>query len=122
MFPVQNGAFVAFQGTGAQCSNRGDLTVVKILTEPKPAISTAWCGEGNGRGSPIVTTTDGHSNPIVWIVGAEGDGRLRGYNGDDGALLFTSGAMAGTRRFQTLIATQERIYVAADGRIYAYAF
>ncbi|MDE2477028.1 MAG: PQQ-binding-like beta-propeller repeat protein [Alphaproteobacteria bacterium] len=122
LFPVQGGVFVAIQGSSAQCTNRGDLTVLKILTEPKPVISTAWCGQGNGRGSPIVTTTDGHSNPIVWMVGAEGDGRLRGFNGDNGALLFTSGPMAGTRRFQTLIATPARIYVAADGRVYAYAF
>lgn len=122
VFPGPGGMFVALEGSGAQCSNRGDLAVLKIVTEPKPAITTAWCGEPNGRGSPIVTTTDGHSNPIVWIVGAEGDGRLRGFNGETGALLFTSSAMAGTRRFQTLIATQERIYVGADGRIYAYAF
>jgi hypothetical protein len=27
----------------------------------------------DGRGAPIVTTTDGKSEPIVWAVGAEGD-------------------------------------------------
>lgn len=122
VFPGPGGMFAALQGLGPQCSRRGDLTVLKIVTEPKPAISTAWCGEGIGRGSPIVTTTDGHSNPVVWMVGAEGDGQLRGYNGENGAVLFTSGAMAGTRRFQTLIATPGRIYVAADARIYAFAF
>lgn len=122
VFPAPGGEFVALEGSGAQCSNRGDLTVLKIVTRPKPAISTAWCGESNGRGSPIVTTTDGHSNPIVWVVGAEGDGRLRGFNGETGAPLFTSGAMSGTRRFQTLIAASGRIYVAADGRVYAYSF
>jgi hypothetical protein len=37
-----------------------------------------------GEGSPIVTTTDGRSNPIVWIIGAEGDERLHGYRGDTG--------------------------------------
>lgn len=122
VFPTAGGAFVAFQGNGAQCSNHGDLTVLKVTAEPKPSMTTAWCGESNGRGSPIVTTTDGHSNPIVWTVGAEGDGRLRGFNGETGALLFNGGAMAGTRRFQTLIATPGRLYVAADGRIYAFAF
>jgi outer membrane protein assembly factor BamB len=122
VFPGPGGMFVAFQGSSAQCTNRGDLTVLKIFSEPKPAISTAWCGQGNGRGSPIVTTTDGHSYPIVWVIGAEGGGRLRGFSGDNGALLFTSAAMAGTRRFQTLIATLGRVYVAADGRVYAFAF
>jgi hypothetical protein len=71
-----------------------------------------------------VTTTDGHSNPIVWIVGAEGDNRLHGFRGDTGEPLFTelSPEMAGLRHFQTLIATEQRLYVGADGGIYAFAF
>jgi hypothetical protein len=125
-FPAAGAMFVALQGEGAQCPSRGDLIVLKIVADPKPAIGTGWCGAGNGRGSPIVTTTDGHSNPIIWTIGAEGDGRLRGFNGETGALLFNGGgageAMTGTRRFQTLIATTDRLYVAADGRIYAFAF
>ena len=125
-FPVQGAMFVAFQGAGSQCSSRGDLTVLRIVADPKPAISTAWCGAINGRGSPIVTTTDGHFNPIVWIVGAEGDGRLHGFNGVNGTPLFSGGgpaeAMTGLRRFQTLIATADRLYVAGDERIYAFAF
>ncbi len=121
-FPGPDGIYAAFQGAGSQCQSRGDLTVLKITAAPKPAINTAWCGDENGRGSPIVTTTDGHSNAIVWAVGAEGDGRLHGFNGENGAVLFTGEAMSGTRRFQTLIATGDHLYVAADGRIYGYVF
>jgi len=71
-----------------------------------------------------VTTTDGRSNPIVWIVGAEGDNQLHGFRGDTGEVLLTapSQAMTGLRHFQTLIATQDRLYVAADGTVYAFAF
>jgi hypothetical protein len=122
VFPGRDGMYVAFQGAGAQCPARGDLTVLKITAAPKPAITTAWCAAENGRGSPIVTTTDGHSNPVVWAVGAEGDGKLHGFNGENGAVLFNSESMSGTRRFQTLIATSDRLYVATDGRIYAFAF
>jgi hypothetical protein len=68
-----------------------------------------------------VTTTDGHSNPIVWIVGAEGDNRLHGFRGDTGEPIFTE-AMSGLRHFQTLIASQDRLYVGADGRVYAFVF
>ena len=79
--------------------------------------------DGGYRGSPIVTTTDGHANPIVWIVGAEGDSRLHGFRGDNGAPLFTGGStMAGLRHFQTLIATKERLFVGADGRVYSFRF
>ena len=53
----------------------------------------------------------------MWIVGAEGDNRLHGFRGDTGEPLFTelSPEMAGLRHFQTLIATEQRLYVGADG-------
>jgi outer membrane protein assembly factor BamB len=137
-YPADDGAFVAFQGRGADCpdqrtdiwkwigSNTNGLTVLKVRAGSPPAIETAWCGALNGAGSPIVTTTDGHSNPIVWIVGAEGDNRLHGFKGDTGEPLFTGGGsaeqMAGLHHFQTLIAAEDRLYVAADGKVYAFIY
>jgi hypothetical protein len=122
-------AFVAFQGPGAHCpqpARNSELTVLKIGPGTPPTMRTAWCGALRGAGSPIVTTTDGHSNPIVWILGAEGDDRLHGFRGDTGEVLFSGGgakeAMTGLRHFQTLIATESRLFVAADGRVYSFAF
>jgi hypothetical protein len=119
---VPGGAFVAFEGEGTNCpGRRGDLTVLAIRAEPSPAISTSWCGAVRGRGSPIVTTTDGRSDPIVWMVGAEGDDRLHGFRGDTGAPVFAGGeAMEGLRHFETLIAAGGRLYVAGDGRVFAW--
>ena len=124
-YPAAGGIYVAFYGHGANCPvpNRDiGLTVLKISTAPGPAITTAWCAPLRGVGSPIVTTTDGHSNPIVWIVGAEGDNLLHGFRGDTGEPLFTGPhkAMAGLRNLQTLIAAGERIYIAADDGLYAF--
>jgi hypothetical protein len=123
-YPVGNDVFVAFQAPGAHCpgSGRGELTVLKITGSAPPRMSTAWCGDLRGRGSAIVTTTDGHSDPIVWILGAEGDNRLHAFRGDTGQPIFTSEPLAGLRRFQAPIATQDRLYVGADGRIYAFAY
>jgi hypothetical protein len=124
-YPAADGVFVAFQGPGTRCPNAtrdNGLTVLKIKTGSPPALSTAWCGALRGEGSAIVTTTDGHSNPIVWIVGAEGDNRLHGFRGDTGEPIFTGQAMSGLRHFQTLIASQDRLYVGADGRVYAFVF
>ena len=59
------------------------------------------------------------------MVGAEGDGRLHGFRGDNGEPLFDGGAgpvMAGLHHFQTLIAAKDRLYVGADQRVYAFAF
>jgi len=74
-----------------------------------------------GAGSPIVTTTDGNANPIVWMLGAERDNRLHGFRGDTGESLFASPPVAGLRHFQTLIAANGRLYVGADGRLYAFS-
>ncbi len=128
-YPAADGVFVAFEGRGAHCPTaRSDdnLTVLHIRAGSPPSLDTAWCGAFRGEGSPIVTTTDGRANPIVWIVGAEGDGLLHGYRGDTGEPLFTGGgasdAMMGLRHFQTLLAAGDRLYVGADGRIYAFSF
>ena len=79
------------QGYGANCPpiRRGrDLWRSRFASIPRLAIETAWCAAVPGnRGSPIVTTTDGHSNPIVFIVGAEADNRLYAFRGDTGELI-----------------------------------
>jgi hypothetical protein len=127
-FSAGNDVYVAFQGRGVGCpaGTRGDLTALRITAGSPPALSVAWCATEGGRGSPIVTTPDGKANPIVWAVGAEGDNRLHGFRGDTGAVLFSGGGAAESmntvRRFQTLIAVGDRLYVAADQHIYAFMF
>jgi hypothetical protein len=89
--------------------------VLKIGIAERPTITQAWCGKVSGAASPIVTTSDGASDPIVWAVGAEGDNRLHGFKGDTGEALLPGGAgppaLAGLHHFQTLIATRDRLYV-----------
>jgi len=85
-------------------------------------VNLAWCAAVRGAGSPILTTTDGLSEAVVWFLGAEGDNRLHAFKGDGGEPLFTSEAMAGLHRFQSPIAAGGRLYVGADERIYAFAF
>ena len=119
--------FAALQGAGASCPTDKPgpgLIALRIRAEPAPAIETAWCGAAEGNGSPIVTATDaGSDNPIVWIVGAQGDNRLHAFRGDTGEELASPPEeMRGLHHFQTLIATDDRLYVAADGTVYAFAF
>ena len=126
VYPGPNGgAFVAFHGLGSKCPgtiSHPSLIVLKVLAQPTPAISTAWCGSLNGAGAPIVTTSDGSANPIVWMVGAGGDDQLHAFRGDNGQPLLTGSppTMQGLRPFATIVATPERLYVPADGRIYAF--
>jgi hypothetical protein len=123
-FPLGDAVMLAFEGAGSSCpsgSAGSGLTVLKVTGKP-PAIATAWCAAVDGRGAPIVTTTDGSSNPIVWMLGAEGDDRLYAFRGDNGQKLFASAKLKGLRHFETLIATPQRLYVAGDNAVYAFAF
>jgi hypothetical protein len=114
-------AFANSDGTVIGCSGK-NITTLKITAGSNP-LSVAWCAALNGRGSPIVTTTDGTAQPIVWAVGAEGDNKLHGFNALNGKPVFTStSAMAGLRHYQTLIAANNHLYVAGDGAVYAFKF
>ena len=122
-----DGVFVALQGYGANCPpdkpGKG-LVTLKIRADPAPTIETVWCGAvGGNRGSPIVTTTDGGANPIVFILTPEGENRLYAFRGDTGEMLASPpGNLRGVHRFQTLIAAGDRLYVASGGQVYAFTF
>ena len=72
----------------------------------------------------MVTTTDGHSEAIVWSVGAEGDNRLHGFDGDTGQIVYGGGGTGDViglvRRFHTPILAGGRIFLAADGVVKAF--
>jgi hypothetical protein len=104
--------------------NSGGVYSYRISAGNPPTIPSNWQASISGRGSPFVTSTDGTNNAIVWVMGAEGDQRLHGFNGDTGAIIFNGGGakelMAGLRRFNTAIAARGRIYVAGDNKVYAF--
>ncbi len=122
-------AMVAFQADGAGCP-RGSagttLLALRISGGAHPAIGVAWCARLPGRGEPITTSSDAAgADRIVWAVGAEGDDRLHGYDARDGRPVFAGGGaadrMRGLRHFVTILAAAGRLYVAGDGRLYAFA-
>jgi outer membrane protein assembly factor BamB len=102
----------------------GTLTAFKITATNPPTIATGWSVASSGRTAPFVTSTDGSTQAIVWASGS--DGRLRGYNGDDGALIYNGGGASdlmsvSPRSFNTGIAARGRIYLAADNKVYAFS-
>jgi len=74
------------------------------------------------EGSPIVATTDGRSDPIVFAPGSHGDNRLYVYRGDTGEALTVPQPLRGTTKFRTLIAADGRLYVTGAGKVYAFTF
>jgi outer membrane protein assembly factor BamB len=122
-----DGVFIALDGRGANCPadkpGKG-LVTLKIRVDPTPAIETVWCATvPNDKSSPIVTTTDGHTNPILFIIGADADNRLYAFRGDNGELIASAAQpQRGFDRYQTLIAADDRLYVASGGHVYAFTF
>jgi outer membrane protein assembly factor BamB len=120
-------AFVAFQGNGAaqKCASNNGLTVLRVTGGAKPSIATAFCSGLSGAGDPIVTTTNGTDNRIIWAVGAEGDNRLHGYAAQNGAVIYSGGStndqMQNVRHMSTILVANGRFYIASDNRIYAFA-
>jgi PQQ enzyme repeat len=113
------------QGTYFVFHTEGNaVSAFKINPTSPPTISSAWTVSQTGLGSAWVTSTDGINNAMVWVAGAGGDGRLYGYNGDTGAVVYAGGGanelMSGTRKWNTGIVARGRIYYAADNKVYAF--
>jgi hypothetical protein len=127
VYTTTKGTYFAFKGPGAGCPGgaAGDLAAVRVKPGAPPSMAVAWCAVQHGLGSPMVTTTDGHADAIVWGLGSEGDQRLHGFDADTGAVVFAGGgdgdALASIRRYATPIAAKGRIYVAGDGEVAAFA-
>jgi hypothetical protein len=126
-FPVRDTVLVAYQAGGASCPNGtyvAGIAALAVTAETGNRLYTAWCTRLDGRGAPIVTTTDGISEPIVWAVGAEGDDRLHGFRGDTGEEIYagagTGDGMSGLRHFVTILVAAGRFYIAGDGRIFTF--
>jgi hypothetical protein len=118
--------YVVTRGQGITCPGgiAGDLVALRIVADAPPKLSVAWCALQGGKGSPIVTTTDGKSDAIVWGIGAEGTQHLMGFDGDTGRVVFAGGgaaeAMSNVRRYSTAIAAKGRLFIAGDDAVYAF--
>ena len=106
-------------------ASSGAISAYKITATNPPTIVPAWSVSQNGEGSPWVTTTNGRDNAIVWAANSgSGDQRLRGFNGDTGAIVYAGGGpgelMAGTSKWNTGIVSHGRMYFAGTNKVYAF--
>jgi hypothetical protein len=82
----------------------------------------------NRSASPLVTTTDGTSQPIVWVAGSTSQATsgltanlLYGVDGESGAILYKGGNCAGIRQWTTPIAVKGHIVVGGDGHLCSWS-
>jgi outer membrane protein assembly factor BamB len=110
-------------GTGRRCpiGTSGDLVTVRLSANGE--VTTEWCADNQGQGSPIVTSTDGVNDTLVWTAGAEASGLLHAWDLETGEPVFTGGPpenkMVGVRRFTTPVVVHGRIFVGGDARLFA---
>jgi hypothetical protein len=120
-YRTSQGTYFVFRATD------GSISAYRITATNPPTIVPAWNVSQNGQGSPWVTTTNGTDNAIVWAAnsGDGGDQRLRGFNGDTGAVVYAGGGpnelMNATSKWNTGIVARGRTYFAGINKVYAFA-
>lgn len=122
-YTTAKGTYIAYTAVSKpDCPNNitGSAVIgVKITGGSPPTAEVAWCAPGptTPDPSPISTTTDGKTDPIVWYML---NGQLRGVDGDTGATVFegtAGGTCAGVQRWTSPIAVKGRIVVGANGKL-----
>jgi hypothetical protein len=121
-YTTPTGTFVTMRARGSMCmGGSGALTSIKISAASPPAITGGWCGGASSTGSPIVTSTDGSKDSIVWYVAGT---KLIGLNGETGAEVFNGGAagdaVTAASKWQTPIVAKGRLYFASANQLHAF--
>jgi hypothetical protein len=122
IYETDAATMVTYTNSGNDHCAGSNIAALNVAAGGASPLSFAWCTPLIGGGAPIVTTTDGKANAIVWAVGAEGDNALHGFSAADGKIVFSGAgtAMNGLHHFQTILATRDRFYVAGDNNLYAF--
>jgi hypothetical protein len=128
-YAMNGTVFVAFQAPAALCldGDTAELAALAIVFTPRLSLRPAWCAPLDGvQPVPIVTTTNGSADPIVWIVGAAGDNRLHGFRGDTGQPVYNGGTasdrMRGLHHFEPILVAEDTFYIPGNGRVYVFRF
>lgn len=122
-YQTPSGRYIAYN---APCDAKGDiLGVLKVSPGNPPTVSQAFCvnggaGAADQGGSPIVTTSDGSADAVVWMLGASGDNKLHAVDGETGATILTTPVMPGLIHWVAPLVAKGSIYVPVNGRVYAF--
>jgi hypothetical protein len=110
---------------GAMCpaGMPGGTVIMSVLIPAgaPPVPRVVWCAPLAGSNtSPIVTTTDGRTDAIVWYMS---NNRLVGVDGDTGAVVVTAADTSCTnvQRWTSPIAAKGRIVVGGDGHLCSWS-
>jgi hypothetical protein len=83
-----------------------------------PALVGGWCSPLGGKGSPIVTTSDGINDYALWTLGLG----LTPLDGDTGQPFGSEHSVGAYEHWVTPIVAQGAIYIAGSTRAYKFSF
>jgi hypothetical protein len=128
VYTTANGVRVAVSPKGgSMCTGAGTgdgaaaVMAMAISATSPPKATNLWCASvGGTAGQPISTTTDGKSDPIVWIMNGN---KLNGFDGETGASITTggSGSCSGIMRWTSPIAVKGRIIALGNGKLCSWS-
>jgi hypothetical protein len=123
-------------GAGCPTGTSGDLVAVKLDPAAPQEMTVAWCASSKGLGSPIITSSDGAHDGLVWLSGGENSTtyptdshQIRAWDLATGAVVFDGGGAANTlplaagnlvHHFSTILAAHGRIVVQGDGGLWGF--
>jgi hypothetical protein len=130
VYRTEGSTYIAYQGP-CPAGSAGNLAAIRVSATSSLSMSAAWCqnigplGPYGLSGAAIVTMTDAlGSNAMVWVVSAEGDGRLRAFDGSTGRAVFGGGSaqdvVSSVQHFQPLIAVNGRLFIAGNTQLWAF--
>ncbi len=119
---VRYRASLTFNANGAEGCPAGAGTSIMsvVLTEASPPVpKVAWCAGTSSQTSPIVTTSDGKNDALVWFVNGSS---LVALDGDTGAVVVTAtGQCNNVRQWTSPIAVKGRIVAGGDGSLCSWS-
>jgi hypothetical protein len=121
-YTSDTGAHVTFNANGAEGCPAGAGTSIMsvLLTGASPPVpKVAWCAGTSSQTSPIVTTSDGKNDALVWFVNGSS---LVALDGDTGAVVVTAtGQCSNVRQWTSPIAVKGRIVAGGDGSLCSWS-
>jgi hypothetical protein len=137
---VDRGPYVGCPATPAVDTGLAILMGLTVTPGSPIKVTQNWCtniggpssADGgtikNRSASPLVTTTDGKANPIVWVAGSASQTAtntpatlLKGIDGETGAVVYSGGNCAGIQKWTTPIAVKGHIVIGGDGKLCSWS-
>jgi outer membrane protein assembly factor BamB len=118
---VGGATYVVAQAGGGCAKGGGDLFAVKLDMTAASRMTEVWCANGGGATSPIITSSDGTNDGIVW-TGSEHGGKLSAFDLATGKPIANTTTIPGMQHISpSIMAANGRIFAAgSDGKLHAF--